>query len=222
MMGRIGAECYPSTMTRPSLEPADVLDFWFRERPADAEAAMPQLRRWFQGGPEVDREIVARFAPAVAAVLDGDFTSWEAEPRGRLALIILLDQLARSVHRDDPRSFAGDARAQRLAAEMLDRGLDRGLPFWERLFVDMPLRHAEDAALQRRALEAARRLMAEAPPALAPVAAMAVEQSEKYLAIVERFGRFPHRNRLLGRRSRPEEEAFLVDWLEKAPPRAMA
>jgi uncharacterized protein (DUF924 family) len=209
-------------MTCPSLEPADVLDFWFRERPADAEAAMPQLRRWFQGGPDVDREIVARFAPAVGTALGGGFTSWEAEPRGRLALILLLDQFTRSVHRDDPRSVAGDARAQRLALEMLDRGLDRGLDFWERLFVDMPLRHAEDAGLQRRALAAARQLVADAPPGLASVAAMAVEQSEKYLAIVTRFGRFPHRNRLLGRPSTPEEEAFLVDWLEKAPPRAMS
>lgn len=86
----------------------------------------------------------------------------------------------------------------------------------------MPLRHAEDLAAQRRRLEEARRLAAECPAALQPVAAMGIEQSEKYVAIVARFGRLPHRNRVLGRSSTPGEDAFLVDWTEKAPPRAMA
>ena len=203
------------------IAPSDVLGYWFRDPPFDATASMPWMRRWFQGGPEVDREIVARFATAVEAAVAGGFPSWEAEPRDRLALVILLDQFTRNVFRDDPRTFAGDPRAQRLAVDALDRGLDRPLSFWERLFLGMPLRHAEDAAFQRRGLAQARQLVEECPPALESIAAMSVEQSEKYLGIVERFGRFPHRNETLGRISTPEEEAFLVDWSEKQPPRGM-
>jgi uncharacterized protein (DUF924 family) len=205
----------------PAIAPSDVLEYWFRDPPFDATAAMPWMRRWFQGGPEVDRETVARFAAAVAAAIAGGFAGWEPEPRDRLALVIMLDQFTRNVFRDDARTFAGDARAQRLAVDALDRGLDRTFSFWERLFLGMPLRHAEDAALQRRGLVQARQLIEECPRGLESIAAMAVEQSEKYLAIVERFGRFPHRNEILGRISTPEEEAFLVDWTEKQPPQGM-
>jgi uncharacterized protein (DUF924 family) len=116
----------------PPIAPADVLGYWFRDPPFDAAAAMPWMRRWFQGGPEVDREIVDHFAAAVGAAIGGGFGSWEAEPRDRLALIIVLDQFTRNVFRDDPRTFAGDARAQRLALDALDRGLDRPLPPPER------------------------------------------------------------------------------------------
>lgn len=207
---------------RPEIVAADVLGYWFREQPADAAAAMPEMYRWFQSGPEVDQEIIARFAPAVEAAVAGGLATWEAEPRDRLALVIVLDQFTRNVYRNDPRTHAGDARAQRLTVDALERGLDRTLSFWERLFLGMPLRHAEDVALQSRGLEDARRMVRECPPALEPIAAMAVEQSEKYLAIVTRFGRFPHRNEILGRASTPEEKAFLVDWTDKQPPRAMA
>jgi len=203
------------------MTPDDVLDYWFRDAPADAAAAMPQMRRWFQGGPDVDREIVARFGPTVETAVTGGLTAWEEAPRDRLALILVLDQFTRNVYRDDPRTYAGDARAQRLALEALDRGLDRGLSFLERLFLGMPLRHAEDAGMQRRGLEQTRQLGVEFP-AFASIAAMGVEQSEKFLAILARFGRLPHRNRILGRTSTPEEDAFLVDWTEQAPPRAMA
>ena len=138
--------------------PADVLGYWFREEPADAAAAMPAMRRWFQSGPEVDQEIIARFGPVVDAAVAGGLAAWEAEPRDRLALLIVLDQFTRNVYRNDPRTYAGDERAQRLAIDALDRGLDRPLSFWERLFLGMPLRHAEDVGLQRHGLEEARRL----------------------------------------------------------------
>jgi uncharacterized protein (DUF924 family) len=203
------------------MTPGDVLDYWFHDPPADGDSAMPQMRRWFQGGPDIDREIIARFGPTVETAVTGGLSAWEQAPRDRLALILVLDQFTRNVYRDDPRTYAGDARAQRLALDALDRGLDRGLSFWERLFLGMPLRHAEDAGMQRRGLEQTRQLGLEFP-AFASMAAMGVEQSEKFLAILARFGRLPHRNRILGRTSTPEEEAFLVDWTEQAPPRAMA
>jgi uncharacterized protein (DUF924 family) len=203
------------------LTPGDVLDYWFRDAPADGASAMPQMRRWFQGGRDVDDEIIARFGSTVEAAVTGGLTAWEEPPRDRLALILVLDQFTRNVYRDDPRTYAGDPRAQRLALDALDRGLDRDLSFWERLFLGMPLRHAEDDALQRRGLEQTCQLGLEFP-AFASITAMGAEQSEKFLAILARFGRLPHRNRILGRTSTPEEEAFLVDWTEQAPPRAMA
>jgi len=206
----------------PPTTPAQVLDYWFREQPADPDSAMPQLRRWFEGGPHVDREIITRFAPTVDAAVTGGLVDWEAEPRNRLALIIVLDQYARSVYRNDPRAYAGDGRTLRLVIDGLDRGLDRGLSFWERLFFTMPLRHIEDPEVQRRGLAEARRLAADCPAPLGPIAAMGIEQSEKYLGVISRFGRFPHRNQVLGRTSTMEEETFLVDWAEKAPPRGMA
>jgi uncharacterized protein (DUF924 family) len=205
-----------------SLAPADVLGYWFTAQPADLESAMPHLRRWFEGGPEFDREIIDRFGTAVAAAVEGGFAAWETTPRDRLALILLLDQFTRNVYRGDSRTYAGDARAVRLAVDALDNGLDHALTFWERLFLTMPLRHSEDLAMQRRGLDEARRLLAEAPDPLKPVAAMGVEQSEKYTTIVERFGHFPHRNEILARPSTAEEQAFLSDWQEKAPPRVMA
>jgi uncharacterized protein (DUF924 family) len=203
------------------MTPGDVLDYWFRDTPADGASAMPQMRRWFQGGPDIDHEIIARFGPAVETAVAGGLTAWEEAPRDRVALILVLDQFTRNVYRDDPRTYAGDARAQRLAVDTLDRGLDRDLSFWERLFLGMPLRHAEDAERQRRGLEQIRQLGLEFP-AFASIAAMGAEQSEKFLGVLARFGRLPHRNRILGRTSTPEEEAFLVDWTEQAPPRAMA
>src|SRR5262249_33873728 len=209
------------TVGGSQVTPADVLGYWFHEQPPTVASAMPQLRRWFQAGPEVDAEIIARFASAVDAAIAGCLATWEADARDRLALVIVLDQFTRSVHRGDPRTYAGDARAQRLTLDALDRGLDRGLSFWERLFLGMPLRHAEDAGLQRRGLEEARRMLREWP-AFEPIVAMAIEQSEKFLGIVTRFGRFPHRNEILRPVSTPEEAAFLVDWTEKQPPRAMA
>jgi uncharacterized protein (DUF924 family) len=199
------------------MTPRDVLDYWFRDAPPDAASAMPHMRRWFQGGPEIDREIIARFGPTVETAVAGGLTDWEQATRDRLALILVLDQFTRNVYRDDARTYAGDARVQRLALDALDRGLS----FWERLFLGMPLRHAEDAGMQRRGLEQTRQLGLEFP-AFASMAAMGVEQSEKFLAILARFGRLPHRNRILGRISSPEENAFLVDWTENAPPRAMA
>src|SRR5262245_64924319 len=107
--------------------PADVLGYWFGEEPADAAAAMPAMRRWFQSGPEVDQEIIARFGPVVDAAVAGGLAAWEAEPRDRLALVIVLDQFTRNAYRNDPRTYAGDERAQRLAIDALDRGLDRPL-----------------------------------------------------------------------------------------------
>jgi uncharacterized protein (DUF924 family) len=180
---------------------------------------MAKTVRWFRGGPELDREVNERFKDAIEAAARGELDGWAKEATGALAIVILLDQLTRNLYRDDPRMYAADARAQRLAVDTFARGVDADLPYEQALFLAMPLLHAEDLALQQRGGEIAGSLSRRAPPHFAQVAAMHREQCAKYTGVIARFGRFPHRNQLLGRASTPEEEAFLMGWNERAPPR---
>jgi uncharacterized protein (DUF924 family) len=199
--------------------PEDVLAFWFGPPAADDAEVMAKVRRWFLGGPEMDHQVIERFAATVEAAVAGALDDWSATPRGRLALVIVLDQLTRNAYRGDPKTYAGDAHAEELALEAFDQGLEGELDYPERLFLAMPLLHSEQRAHQRRALEIAAELVPAAPPAYRQMAAMHHEQSAKYASIIERFGRFPHRNQILGRTSTAEEEQFLVDWAAKGPPR---
>jgi uncharacterized protein (DUF924 family)/glutathione S-transferase len=214
-LARVQAQLAP---TPTVATPEQVVEFWFGE-PATTEAElMAKAGRWFQGGESMDREVKAQFGDTVEAALAGQLDTWASTTRGRLALVIVLDQLTRNALRGQARTFAGDPKAQRLATEAFDAGLDETLSTVERLFLGMPFMHAEDLALQQRSVELARRFAASAPELHARGAAMQLEQAEKYFAIVTRFGRFPHRNAVLDRRSTPEEEAFLVDWAERASP----
>jgi len=198
--------------------PEEVLEYWFGT-PATTEAElMTSIKRWYMGGPEIDREVRERFGDAVQAALAGELDAWADQPRSRLALIILLDQMTRNTLRDDPGMYAGDAKAQRLALEAFDRGLDAGLHHIERMFLSMPLLHSENLDLQRRSVAIARDLAAAAPPPYDKMSAMHVEQAGKYAGIIERFGRFPHRNAILGRTSTTEELEFLKTWEQNARP----
>jgi uncharacterized protein (DUF924 family) len=197
----------------------DILSFWFGEPAQDAAALGPKFKRWFMGGPELDREIRERFVPTIELALAGGLDDWARTARGRLALIIVLDQFTRNVFRDTPRAFAGDLRAQKLAVEALDARLD-ALGDAERIFLKTPLAHAENLALQERSIVETDRLIAEVADWQRPLFAMGAEQTRKYREIIARFGRFPHRNAALGRPSTPEEEAFLVDWKQRQAPSA--
>lgn len=199
----------------------EVLAFWFGAPPANEHDLMANVVRWFRGGDTVDRDVVRRFAEAVEVAVRGGFESWPATPRGRLALVILLDQLTRNVHRGSPQAFAGDARAQTLALGAFDDGSAEELTFVEQLFLSLPLLHSEHLAHQEREATIAHAIAVRAPSLYAPMAAMLLEQSGKFVTVVRRFGRFPHRNAILGRTSTPEELAFLGDWDAKRPPAGM-
>ncbi|HZO17155.1 MAG TPA: DUF924 family protein [Polyangiaceae bacterium] len=199
--------------------PEEILQFWFGEPARDANDVMDKLRRWFRGGAEIDADVRERFGAAVEAALAGELDGWALEARSRLALVLLLDQFTRNVYRGDPRTHAGDEKAQELALDAFDRGLDRTLSYVERVFLSMPLIHSEHLSRQRRVDEIVAQMTPEAPPECGQMAAMHAEQTAKYTAIIARFGRFPHRNELLGRISTPEEEEFLKDWEQKGPPR---
>jgi uncharacterized protein (DUF924 family) len=184
----------------PSIAPAarDVLDFWLGPPPHAARG------EWFRKDPAFDATIRARFGDTLAAALAGAFGDWCATPHGALARVIVLDQFTRNVHRDTPLAFAGDERALATALDAVDRGLDRRLDKYERWFLYMPFEHAEDRAMQERSLALFGALAADTGDA------GALEWAEKHAAVIRRFGRYPHRNAILGRRSTPEESAFLA------------
>ena len=198
--------------------PESVLRFWFGKPATTPEELGPQLRRWFMGGSEMDAEVRLRFADDVHAAMVGRRDEWLSHPKGWLALILLLDQFTRNVLRDSPRMYDGDARAQALAVDALDSGRTHALPIGERHFALMPLIHAESLASQERGVVELVSLVEAAPPQLRPLYSMGIEQSRKYRDIIARFGRFPHRNAILGRASTAEELDFLKDWEEKRAP----
>ena len=184
-----------------SLEPlaAEILDFWFGPPPHVARAT------WFRKDAAFDAMIGERFGPAVDAALAGAFHDWTATPRGTLARVLLLDQFTRNLHRETPRAFAGDTEALAMATAAVDRGDDRVLDRFERWFLYMPFEHAENLAAQERSLALFGALAAESGNR------GDLEWAEKHAVIVRRFGRFPHRNAILGRASTPEEIAFLQE-----------
>jgi uncharacterized protein (DUF924 family) len=173
--------------------PDDVLDFWF------APAAKPF---WFEVTPAFDAEVTARLKPLHAAALRGEFDNWSAAPDGAVALAILLDQVPRNCCRGTPQAFAGDVTARTVARAAIDRGFDRGLDDDHRLFLYLPFEHAESQAAQ---------LLSVALFASLTDKAEWLRYAERHAEIIARFGRFPHRNKALGRQSTPEEIAFLKE-----------
>ena len=175
-----------------------VLRFWFGEPPL---VARPQ---WFTKDPVFDVEIRARFTLLIETALRGGFDAWQAAPDTALARLLLLDQFTRNAFRDTPRAFAGDAQALAGARDMVARGFDQALAPLQRVFVYLPFEHAEDLQAQEESLRLYAALTA-AEPSLADNE----EWARKHHVIVERFGRFPHRNAILGRASTAEEVEFL-------------
>jgi uncharacterized protein (DUF924 family) len=197
-------------MLGPLVTSQVVLDFWFPPGlEADEAAHLKQVQWWFRGG--ADRPILERFTPAVDAAARGDFDAWAANPRGRLALIIVLDQFSRSVYRDTPKAWAQDPKALGLALEGLDRGMDRELGnVWERVFFFLPLGHCEKLEHQERSVRLAEELIDDAPPYLKKVYEYSASQARGHRDVIARFGRHPHRNAILGRESTPEELDYLA------------
>jgi len=182
--------------------PGDVLAFWFGG--ADAVDA-----RWFRRSDAFDTEIGERFGAAVQAALAGRLDSWAAQPQDALALILLLDQFTRNMYRGTPAAFAGDALALTLALRLVDSGGHLRLTPLQRWFAYMPLEHAENLALQQRSVRLFETLAAEEGPHREALAG-ALDYARRHHDVVARFGRFPHRNAILGRDSTPEEAVFLL------------
>ncbi|MBX3611100.1 MAG: DUF924 domain-containing protein [Hydrogenophaga sp.] len=166
---------------------------------------------WFNATPEHDAELRARFGALVDEAIAGGLGDWTATPLGTLALVLLLDQLPRNLYRRQARAFAGDARAQQVAAAAQDARVDEVLPLVGRVFLCMPFTHAESLPLQDRCVASFERLRAQAAPEHHATLDDHLRYARLHRDIVVRFGRFPHRNAVLGRESTPEEIEFLKD-----------
>jgi uncharacterized protein (DUF924 family) len=185
------------------MTPQDVLDFWFGA-PGSPEAGQPR-REWFVKKDEFDDVIRTRFGATIDQALAGGLREWDGQgPQGLLARILVLDQFTRNAHRNTPMSFAGDALALAAACALVDSGADRQLPPLRRAFAYMPFEHAEDAYMQERAVELFGVLAADHPGF-----DEMLDYAHRHRGVIARFGRFPHRNEILGRASTPEEEEFL-------------
>ena len=189
----------------------DVLDFWFADAPAGPDALGRRNRVWFRGGEAFDGECAEGFGETLAAAARGELGHWKRSPRGRLALVLLLDQFSRNIYRGTPAAFAQDEQALMLCREGLDIGHDRQLAPCERTFFYMPLEHAEDRDVQRLSVHLFERLAEEAPQEWQPLLMANAGHAREHRMIIEEFGRFPHRNGVLERTSTPAEEAYLAD-----------
>ncbi|MFS2005785.1 DUF924 family protein [Duganella sp. CT11-25] len=189
-----------------------VFDFWFQ--PAAGQAADAQRPEWFKKDEAFDREIAERFGAQIALALEGGLHQWDAEgPQAALARILVLDQFTRNVYRGTPLAFAGDHQALQAALDMVDAEEDLALPSLQRAFVYMPFEHAEDMAMQERAVALFTRMAnaegATASPAASKGIAGMLDFARRHREVIRRFGRFPHRNAILGRPSTPEEVEYL-------------
>ena len=176
--------------------PEDVLDFWFGPRSAP-DFGVPR-DWWFRKSDQTDTAIRQRFGADVEAALAGARDGWASSPRGALALILLLDQFTRNIFRDTPRAFAGDAQALRLAKSLVDSGANLKLAPIERWFATLPYEHSEQLIDQYESVHLFEALVPLGLPD-------ALKWARMHCEVIQRFGRFPHRNAILGRPSTPEE-----------------
>ncbi len=172
-------------------DPQTVLTYWFEE------LTPPQ---WFEKNPEMDAEMTRRFGAVHERAARDGLESWRATPRGRLAEIIVLDQLSRNMFRDTPGAFANDAMALERSREAIAAGADLELPEQQRVFLYMPFMHSESSEVHVEAIGLFESLDNEQP----------LHFEHQHKAIIDRFGRYPHRNEVLGRTSTPEELEFLT------------
>jgi len=192
-----------------------IREYWFGkiDDTRTLDMSSPEVKRWFGESPDTDREIRERFEDDFVKATQGAYAAWGSTPHGCLALALLLDQFPRNMYRGSAKAFEADPLAQQVAERAIDAGKDEELPLVERMFLYMPLMHSEDLALQKKALRLYERLVKlskEQSPANADFFVFAYGFERKHYVIVERFGRYPHRNAVLGRVSTAAEIDFLT------------
>jgi uncharacterized protein (DUF924 family) len=187
-----------------------ILAFWFKEH----ELSAPQIDRrmdiWFGEDPAFDHEIQQNFSGDVARASEGRLDHWADEPRGRLALILLLDQFRRNIYRGSAKAFEKDKAALKLCVEGAMQKKDRGLTPIQRAFFYMPLQHAESRKVQAKSVELYGKLAEAVSPTFQETFLTIAQFAELHRDIIDQYGRFPHRNSLLGRDNTPEEDEYLA------------
>ncbi|MDZ7644262.1 MAG: DUF924 family protein [Woeseiaceae bacterium] len=187
-----------------------ILSFWFKEKALSAPQIDGRMDFWFSENPELDHELERLFSDDVERASAGKLKHWAEDPHGRLALILLLDQFPRNIHRGSARAFSGDPAALKLCVEGAMEKKDKTLTPIERVFFYMPLQHAESKKVQAKSVEIYNRLAEAVSPTYRETFRTIAQFAELHHDIIERFGRFPHRNRVLERQNTPEEEEYLA------------
>jgi uncharacterized protein (DUF924 family) len=183
------------------LQANEVLDFWFGT-PDDADYGQ-QRKIWFTKNPQFDQEVRSRFLPNYNQAATGQLDDWQASPHSCLALIILLDQFPRNMFRGQPQAFVTDSQALAYAQQAVKRKFDEQLLPLQRWFIYLPFEHSEKIEHQYQSVALFKKLSDEAD------FADGLDYANRHFKVIERFGRFPHRNEILGRETTPEEAEFL-------------
>ena len=186
-----------------------ILDFWFGTRDSDMDIIKEKSALWWGKDNTADQEIKSLFSDDLERVIDGEFNHWTETPTGRLALIILTDQFSRNIYRGTTRAFAQDALALKWCLEGLEYAVDTRLRPVHRVFFYLPLEHSESLDHQIRSIECFTALIDSISPEHKKAFSGFLDFAVKHREIIERFGRFPHRNSILGRKSTAEETEFL-------------
>jgi uncharacterized protein (DUF924 family) len=187
-----------------------ILSFWFKEQELSAPQIDRRMDMWFSEDPVLDHEIEKEFADDIDAACAGSLNHWAAESHGRLALIILIDQFRRNIHRNTAEAFSNDRLALKLCVEGAMEKKDKGLTPIQRVFFYMPLQHAESRKVQAKSLELYNRLAEAVSPTYRETFLTVAQFAELHKDIIDQFGRFPHRNKLLNRENTAEEAEYLA------------
>ncbi len=188
----------------------EILSFWFMEQTLSAPQIDGRMDTWFGDDPVFDEEVAKEFTDDVDRASDGNLDHWAHQPRGRLALILLLDQFRRNIFRNTAQAFEKDKAALKLCVEGAMEKKDKGLAPIHKAFFYMPLQHAESRKVQAKSREIYQRLAEAVSPTYKETFETISQFADLHADIVEQFGRFPHRNKLLNRENSPEEEEYLV------------
>ena len=188
-----------------------ILDFWFGSNPDDGVVAKEKSALWWSKSPEIDGEIRQRFESSVIRAAAGELSDWQWTAEGRLALILLMDQFPRNLYRDSPGAFAHDSKALAWSLEGIGQGMDIKLRPIERVFFYLPLEHSEALEHQEQAVMHFRKLVDAVGADRKDIFTEYLDFAVRHRDIIARFGRFPHRNKILGRESTAEESAFLAE-----------
>ncbi len=187
-----------------------ILAFWFREEQLTAPQIDNRMDTWFSEDPVFDHEIQREYADDVAAASEGRLDHWAHSPRGRLALIVLLDQFRRNIYRGTAKAFSHDKMALKLCVEGAMAKKDEGLSPIEKVFFYMPLQHSESKKVQAKSVALYQRLAEAVTPTYRETFETIAQFAELHADVIDTFGRFPHRNVLLGRENTPEETEYLA------------
>lgn len=191
--------------------PEDILEFWIGESAQSSEALKEKSALWFRKSDETDQIIRARFGETVEALASGLAKDWSAQgARDRLAAIIALDQFSRNIYRGSALSFANDSLALSLAMQTIEAGEHLSFSPVEQAFLYLPLEHAEDVNMQAKCVALFEQLAISAPAAFKEACENWLDFARRHKAVIDQFGRFPHRNGIFGRASTPDELEYLA------------